>query len=88
MADVKEKPLSPVMRAVLAWIIENGGVIERMPGGFWVIPGTKWNGSSPAGSWTGTSTMNALVRRRKMKWTAWQKGSGGGQFPIRAEVEA
>ena len=79
---MSEKPLSPVMAETLAWIKENGGVIERQPGGFWVIPHL-----GRAGSWTGTPTMNALVRRRKMKWTEWQESKNTGKFPIRAEVE-
>jgi hypothetical protein len=76
-----EKPLSKTMVDTLKWIAGNGGVVERQPGGFWVIPHL-----GRAGSWTGTPTMNALVRRRKVKWTDWQRGKKG-TFPIKAEVE-
>ncbi len=77
-----ELTLSKTMADTLKWIADNGGVVERQPGGYWVIPHL-----GRAGSWTGTPTMNALVRRRKMKWTEWQRGSKG-TVPIKAEVEA
>ena len=79
-------PLSKTMASALYEIAHAGSVVERKPGGYWVLPHAKMlsHGSWNPAAW-GTSTIEALVGRGKMIYTAHQEGRNGS-FPIRAEV--
>lgn len=60
--------------------IRKYGAIERIPGGFWVQPGT--SATYPS---FGTTTVEALVKRGAAKYTDW-KENRNGRFPIKAEL--
>lgn len=77
-----EKPLSKTMASALLEIEHAGGTVERKAGGYWVLPGAKWNGNNWGQSW-GTTTIEALVARNKLIYCDYQQ-SRAGRFPIRA----
>ncbi len=79
--EAKTKSLSPVMKDALAMIAEHGA-LERLPGGFWVRPGVRFNGNRPSESYHSTPTVEALVRRGVASYTRWQERQGGARFPI------
>jgi hypothetical protein len=54
--------------------------IHRHPGGFWA----KENWTRLDGHF-GTKTIEALVIRKILKYTAWQEGRNG-KFPVKAEM--
>lgn len=75
--------LSPTMVRALTLATECEGKLFRAPGGFWRA---REAGDYPS---FGTSTVEALVTRGKMKYTRWQERSGRGHrapFPIEATV--
>ena len=81
MSDV----LSPTMREALICARERGnGKLLRYPGGFWAIEG--WRGAH-AGTWFGTSTIEALVSRGVAEYTAWKERGNGTRFPIEMTVK-
>lgn len=60
------------------------GALQRLPGGFWVRPGCGFRGNTPAESWDGATTVEALVRRGFAEYSKWQTGRGGKAYPIEA----
>lgn len=76
--------LSPTMKTALHEIYSHGGTAARRPGGYWTWPQCLSNGGVPL-TYYGTPTIEALVARGKMQYTAWQEGRRG-RFPIKAEV--
>ncbi len=79
--------LSPEMQRVLNHALESEGAkLVRLPGGFWTHVGAKWNGSAP--EWyAGTTTIEALVKRGRMTYSAWQeRRKNRGRFPVEASV--
>ena len=71
--------LSPTMRNALRTMNESGG-LKRLPGGFWI----RASAAGLHGEVTfGTTTVEALVRRRRASYTEWK---GDPKFPIKAEV--
>lgn len=84
MGRTKDRPLSGVMAGVLGETIEYGGKLVRHAGGFWTYPGCLWTNNAP--DWhAGTTTVNALVTRGRLRYTEWRQGSRD-RFPIAAEV--
>jgi hypothetical protein len=78
--------LSFTMQETLDKISAGGGVVERVAGGFWILPGTmKWNGPSPAPWYAGASTIQALVARGRLHYTKRQEGRKG-TFPVEAAM--
>jgi hypothetical protein len=78
--------LSPTMKSTLHEIYSHGGIVERRPGGYWTWPQCPSNGGVPL-VYYGTTTINALVDRGKMKYTAHKESSRrAGSFPIEAQV--
>ena len=78
-ATPKSTPLTPVMRACLAFMAKNDGSIERHPGGFWC--GQVYNAPQSFG----TSTVEALVKRGLIEYVEWHDGRRG-RFPVRARI--
>lgn len=69
--------LTDTMKTCLHYVALHGGKIDRWPGGFW-REGT-------AGLWFGTTTIEALVKRGKLRYSAYRE-SQGRSFPIQAEL--
>jgi len=69
------------MQGALAHACNHGAKLVRFPGGFWAREG--WTLHS--GIYYGTTTVQALVDRGRMKYTKWQEGKHG-RFPIEATV--
>jgi len=82
-----EHKLSPEMQRVLNHAMESADAkLVRLPGGYWTHVGVKMNGSSPEW-WCGTTTIEALVKRKRMTYSGWQeRRNSGGRFPIEASV--
>jgi hypothetical protein len=82
-----KKPLSATMAIALREAIAHGGKLVRHQGGYWTVPGAVMSASigHPFDWWTGTTTIDALVDRGRMKFTQY-KQSCGTRFPIVAEV--
>lgn len=79
-ARAGDPTLTMTMTACLAKLREQGPLV-RLPGGYWVREGVGFSGSTPAESWDGTPTIEALVRRGLAEYTDWQKGRGA-MFPV------
>lgn len=79
--------LSPEMQRALNHAMESEGAkLVRLPGGYWTHAGAKMNGSSPEW-WCGTTTIEALVKRGKLTYSAWQeRRNNRGRFPVEASV--
>jgi hypothetical protein len=76
--------LSRTMKAALALAKDGGGFLERLPGGFWVKPGTKFiSYGHTDGPNFGSTTVNALISRGVVEVT---KRAGKRQFPIEVKV--
>lgn len=72
--------LTKTMKEAVDYIRETGGTIHRHPGGFWAkVNWTRFDGHF------GTPTIEALVKRRVLRYTKIQVGRNG-QFPIQAEL--
>jgi hypothetical protein len=56
------------------------GALTRHPGGYWGAP--KYE---RYGVWFSTSTVDALVKRGRLIYTAWKDGRKG-RFPIEAKI--
>jgi hypothetical protein len=78
------KPLSATMAAALGETIERGGKLVRYVGGYWSTAGIERNAGVPIW-YVGASTVQALERRGRLRYTDWQEGRRG-RFPIGAEV--
>lgn len=75
--------LSATMQKALAFAVENGGELVRLPGGFWSTPGsTQWTMGQ---SYCGTKTVEALVARGAAEYCEWQEGRSG-RFPVRMRL--
>ena len=88
---MSEKPkLTPTMQAALDFARAHDGKLTRHPGGFWCGPtrgGFSGRGISTAPSrWFGTPTVEALVARGLMTYTAHQERKSGGTFPVEASI--
>lgn len=77
--------LSPVMAAAMAKIMAWGGTVERRPGGYWAKPGAAWTGSDFEGGSIATTTIVALVSRKKLAYSQYTTGRRG-TFPIEAKA--
>lgn len=74
--------LSPTMERAVLFIRQNKNTIHRFPGGYWAQDTWKHDGPH-----FGTTTIDALVWRGVLFYTAFQSHKTG-QFPIRAELTA
>lgn len=78
--------LSPLMREAVEYAGSHGGVLIRLPGGFWVRDGhTQWDGWQAQRTF-GTPTVQALVAREVAEYTEWRDGRNG-RFPVRVELK-
>jgi hypothetical protein len=68
--------LSPTMQRCLDEI-KSVGKIERHPGGFWIVPGSKES--------HGTTTVRSLVNRGCLKWGE-KKNNRIGEFYVEALI--
>ena len=76
--DRDDPTLTPIMARCLAKLREHGGLV-RLPGGYWVRPGTGFADGKPAdSSYDIQSTIDGLVRRDLAHIT---KRGGFGQKP-------
>lgn len=76
---MKSVEISETMHAAVQFAWKNGGKLTRHPGGFWRDAGPtmdRWGGT-----WFGTPTIEALVKRGLATYTQW-KESGNRRFPI------
>lgn len=74
--------LSPTMVFALEFAREHGGKLVRHQGGFWADP----NFSPSTGKeWFGAKTVEGLVERGYMRYSANRQNSRGS-FPIEAEL--
>lgn len=80
-ARTGDATLTLTMTACLERLRAHGELV-RLPGGYWARQGVKFSGSSPAETWDGTPTIEALVRRGLAEYSQWQQGRGGKPFPI------
>jgi hypothetical protein len=72
--------LSPTMRQAADFAAAHGGVLVRLPGGFWQRETSlQWDAQ---GQSFGTKTVEALVRRGVADYTEWRDGRNG-RFPVR-----
>lgn len=72
--------LSPTMERAVIFIRQHKNMIHRFPGGYWAQENWKHDGPH-----FGTTTIEALVWRGVLYYTAFQSHKTG-QFPIRAEL--
>lgn len=77
----KFRPISGVMAAALACAYEHGGKLTRHQGGYWAYHG--WRHGN--GEYFGTTTVNGLVKRGRLRVTEWKQGRGD-RFPVEAEI--
>ena len=88
MLKANADDLSPTMKSAYHEIWTHGGIVERRPGGYWTWPHCLSSGGVPT-TYFGTSTIEALVRRGKLEYTARQESSRrAGSFPIEAKCTA
>lgn len=76
--------ISETMAKAIHFAQKCGGKLTRHPGGFWRDDGPamdRWGGT-----WFGTPTVEALVKRGLMTYTQW-KESGNSRFPIEATLD-
>lgn len=75
--------LTVTMVACLAYVHENGGTITRHQGGFWAKP--DWNRNQ---EYYGTTTIEALVARGKLKYTEFKNRVSTlyAPFPVEATL--
>lgn len=73
--------LTATMWRALNHAVCNGGILERRPGGFWMLPSADYLKATSFG----TPTVEALVKRGRMEYSEWKDGKRG-KFPIRAQV--
>lgn len=78
-------PVTGEMATCLTFARAHGGRLVRSPGGFWSYPGAPTAGDGVPRPSFGTSTIEALVRRKLMIYTEHRQGKRG-PFPIAAEV--
>lgn len=85
-ADPRMKSITATMAVCLAETIEHGGKLVRHQGGYWSWPGgpRRAHDGVPE-EYFGTTTVEALVARKRMEWAEWKEGRGG-RFPIVAVV--
>lgn len=80
-----KKDLSSTMLKALQIATNNGGRLERLPGGFWTYPGCERAPHNGVPHWyVGTSTVEALIARERMTYVEWKEGKS--RFPIVAQV--
>lgn len=77
--------ITAAMAVALATATENGGALVRYVGGYWARAGAERDHNGVPVDHAGTATVEALVRRGRLKYTEWKEGRGG-KFPVRAEV--
>jgi len=58
---------------------KNKGIIIRHQGGYWS------SANFQLGHSFGTSTIEGLVKRGRLRYTHWKESAGGRRFPIQAE---
>ncbi len=78
--------ISAPMAICLAMAHDHGGKLVRYIGGYWSwehAPKHQHNGNPV--EYAGTSTVEGLVKRGRLKYTEWKEGRGG-KFPIAAEL--
>lgn len=84
----RQNQITATMAAALAMAHAHGGRLVRHAGGFWSYqdcPRLSHNGL--AAEHFGDGTINGLVSRRRMRFSAWRKRSRNhGEFPIAAEL--
>lgn len=74
------KELSNTMQELVTYMRENGGKVQRHPGGFWAREGYSYLSHS-----FGTSSVEAIVSRGVAQYSKWQDSKrGNGRFPIEA----
>jgi hypothetical protein len=79
--------LTATMQEAVDFASAHGGVLIRLPGGFWVRDGhTQWDGWQAQKTF-GTPTVQALVSRGVAEYTQWADGRNG-RFPVRMALNA
>lgn len=80
----EKEELSPTMKAALQMATDHDGKLVRYPGGYWSYFGVSMSTGRPD-QYHGTTTIEALVARGKMRYSAWQQNKNG-EFPIEAAI--
>ena len=80
--------LSETMKLAFNTAQEHGGKLERLPGGFWTYSGCERRPNDGIPNWhVGTTTVQALVDRRRMVYSQHKTSrDGGGRFPVEAMI--
>lgn len=81
---VMEKVLSPEMIASIKLAKQNGGNLMRQPGGFWAEESWRFGCGRP---WFGTTTVAALVKRKKGDYTLYTTTGFPIQFTLKKTLE-
>lgn len=74
--------LSLEMSLCLEFAKKHNGQLHRFPGGYWAHA----NWDATGGRHFGTKTVEALVSRGLLVYSAWQESRSGPKFPILATV--
>lgn len=78
-----KRGLSPTMAAAIDFARRHGGVLARFVGGFWSFHSCTRDHNGVPTEYFGTTTIEALVARGAMEYSAWREGRGG-RFPVEA----
>ena len=82
---MSKKSLTATMAIALATTVEHGGKLIRHQGAYWTWPDCPRGSDGRLQEWFGTTTIDALVDRGRMKYVTYKEGRGT-RFPIVAEV--
>jgi hypothetical protein len=79
------QPITPTMQDALEFAREHDGKLTRHPGGFWCGP-SQFYADRPGcrTRWFGSVTVEALVSRGLMHYSAWVEGKQ--RFPVEATL--
>lgn len=73
--------ISATMAAALAMAHEHGGTLTRYQGGFWSWSGAPRDHNGIPVEWFNTSTIEALVKRRRLQYSEYKQGHRH-RFPV------
>ncbi len=79
------KEISATMAICLAMAHDHGGKLTRYVGGYWSWKGVARNQNGNPIEYAGTSTVEALVSRKRLTYSDWKDGRNG-RFPIAVEI--
>ena len=81
----KAMTLSETMKEAQEYAKANGGVLHRLPGGYWVADKDRGN-HPPSVKYYGTKTVQALVTRGDAEYFDHRTGRHG-EFPVAVKIK-